>query len=188
MGPPSVQRPLNETCPRYGRLSCTPSQIDLYRMLIRLLAVGTKVPDWINAGFSEYARRLPRECRLELVEIPLVKRSKASSIDLIRTREGKKMLSLITNKTHVVALDIGGNHWSTEELASKMNGWIHAAASVSLLIGGPDGLSDECRQRAAQQWSLSKLTLPHLLVRVIVAEQIYRAWSLMRGHPYHRGS
>lgn len=157
-------------------------------MHIRLLAAGTKAPDWIKAGFSEYAKRLPRECRLELVEIPLPKRTKTTSIDQIRKREGEKILSMIPNNSHVVALDIGGNNWSTEELASKMNKWIHSAGNVSLLIGGPDGLSADCKTRADQKWSLSELTLPHLLVRVIVAEQIYRAWSLMRGHPYHRGS
>jgi|TARA_B100001964_G_C14234036_1_gene601524 23S rRNA (pseudouridine1915-N3)-methyltransferase len=152
------------------------------------MAVGTKMPGWINAGFSEYAKRLPRECRLELVEIALAKRSKATTIDLIREREGEKMISLIPNNSHVVALDMEGDNWSTEQLASKMNGWIRNAAPVALLIGGPDGLSADCKLKASQKWSLSALTLPHLLVRVIVAEQIYRAWSLMKGHPYHRGS
>jgi|TARA_Y100000310_G_scaffold279714_1_gene299007 23S rRNA (pseudouridine1915-N3)-methyltransferase len=157
-------------------------------MIIRLLAAGTKSPGWINAGFGEYAKRLPRECRLELVEIPLVKRSKASSIGQIRQREGEKILSRIPNTSHVVALDIGGSNWSTEDLASKMNGWLQSAMPVDLLIGGPDGLSAECKRRAEQKWSLSQLTLPHLLVRVIVAEQIYRAWSIVSGHPYHRGA
>jgi len=157
-------------------------------MRIRLLAAGTKVPDWIHTGYSEYAKRLPRECRLELIEIPLHKRSKTNSIDQIRKREGEKILSLLPNKSHVVTLDVEGSNWSTEQLASQMNAWIHNAASVSLLIGGPDGLSADCKQRANQKWSLSELTFPHLLVRVIVAEQIYRAWSLMKGHPYHRGS
>jgi 23S rRNA (pseudouridine1915-N3)-methyltransferase len=157
-------------------------------MHIRLLAAGTKVPDWIATGFSEYAKRLPREFRLELVEVPLLKRSKSSTVSQIRKKEGEKILSLVPAKSHVVALDIEGNSWSTEELASKMNQWIHNAADVSLIIGGPDGLSADCKRRADQSWSLSELTLPHLLVRVIVAEQIYRAWSLMRGHPYHRGS
>ena len=157
-------------------------------MHIRLLAAGTKVPDWIVTGFSEYAKRLPREFRLELVQIPLLKRSKSSTVAQIRKREGEKILSLIPKNSHMVALDIEGNRWSTEELASKMSEWIYNAADVSLVIGGPDGLSADCKGRADQMWSLSELTLPHLLVRVIVAEQIYRAWSLMRGHPYHRGS
>lgn len=155
-------------------------------MQINLIAVGTRMPAWVDDGFQAYARRLPRECALKLTEIPLGRRSKAQPIERAVSEEGKRMLAATTESQHIVALDIQGHGWSTEELAAHMRDWMHGGRDVSLMVGGPDGLADELLARARQRWSLSPLTLPHPLVRVLLAEQLYRAWTIIGGHPYHR--
>ena len=156
-------------------------------MFIRLLAAGTKPPQWVSTAYGEYAKRLPRECRLELQEMPVLRRARSSPVEAIRRKEGEKMLQAVPARSHVVALDVGGKQWSTEGLSAQLGRWMSNMSSITLMIGGPDGLSPECLQRADTKWSLSELTFPHLLVRVMVAEQIYRAWTVMQGHPYHRG-
>jgi len=155
-------------------------------MRIALHAVGSKMPAWVTQGFDDYSRRLPQQCRLELNEIALGHRGKSSPPQAAIASEGQRMLAAIHPNDTVVALEVTGQVWSTEKLASTMQTWLADGQNLSLLIGGPDGLAPECRQRASAQWSLSALTLPHALVRIIVAEQIYRAWSLLQGHPYHR--
>ncbi len=155
-------------------------------MKIKLIAVGTKMPSWVNEGYAEYARRLPVEFSLELVEIPLGQRGKNADIQRIIKREGEQMLASVDSSDYVIALEVNGRNWSTEKLAKQAEEWQMGGRNVALLIGGPDGLSDSCRARADQQWSLSPLTLPHPLVRVLLAEQLYRAWSITRNHPYHR--
>ncbi len=161
-------------------------------MKIRLLSVGKKMPDWVNSGFAEYAKRMPRECALELTEIEPAMRGKsgnksisAAQANQWKEEEGKKILSH-TNKEHIVALDVKGKPWSTEQLASQLENWMQIGSDLALLIGSPEGLSKACLQRANQHWSLSPLTFPHPLVRVIVAEQLYRAWTITQNHPYHR--
>ncbi len=147
------------------------------------------MPGWVQEGYAEYAKRLPREIALEMVEIPLGQRSQKSSaalIDKARKKEGEAMLAAIGPRDHVVALDVKGKPWSTEQLSGQLRDWQLLGENVSLLIGGPDGLSLECLDKARQRWSLSPLTLPHPLVRVVLAEQIYRAWTLLAGHPYHK--
>ncbi|MBN1379530.1 MAG: 23S rRNA (pseudouridine(1915)-N(3))-methyltransferase RlmH [Gammaproteobacteria bacterium] len=156
-------------------------------MKIHLLAIGTRMPDWVTAGYDEYARRLPQECSLLLHEVPANKRGKSAPIKRIIEEEGQALLAHIPANTRIVTLDIGGKAWSTEQLSRNLDQWLHSGEDVALLVGGPEGLSDECRRRAQQQWSLSALTLPHPLVRVVVAEALYRAWSLLKNHPYHRG-
>jgi 23S rRNA (pseudouridine1915-N3)-methyltransferase len=123
---------------------------------------------------------------LNLVEIPAGKRS--PSIDLIRQirAEGERLLAAIPSGSRVIALDERGQEWNTVELAKRLTGWLQEGRDLSLLIGGPDGLDAACRDRAERLWSLSRLTLPHPLVRIVVAEQLYRAWSLLHHHPYHR--
>jgi 23S rRNA (pseudouridine1915-N3)-methyltransferase len=153
---------------------------------INLFAVGTRVPDWVERGYREYARRMPRECSLVLNEIPLAQRSKSQAIERAMNEEGRRMLSALSDRQRVIALDVSGRSWSTEQLALQLDTWQQDGRDVSLLVGGPDGLAQGCLQRAEQRWSLSPLTLPHPLVRVLVAEQLYRAWSLNAGHPYHR--
>lgn len=144
------------------------------------------MPAWVNEAYREYARRLPRECRLHLTEIPLAQRVKSRNVERAVAEEGKRMLAELSPAEHVIALDVNGRSWSTEQLAGQFQQWMQEGRGISLLVGGPDGLSDACLERARQRWSLSPLTLPHALVRVLLAEQLYRAWTLMVGHPYHR--
>lgn len=155
-------------------------------MKLRLVAVGTRMPGWVQEGFREYSQRIPAECRLELVEIPLGKRSRSSDPRRAKAEEAKRMLAALMRDDRVIALDVTGKPWSTERLAGNMGTWLQEGRDVAFLVGGPDGLADECLARAEGRWSLSALTLPHALVRVVVAEGLYRAWSLLNNHPYHR--
>ncbi len=155
-------------------------------MKIHLLAVGTRMPDWVQAGYREYAVRLPRECALNLIEIPAGKRSPKADLIRLTRAEGERLLAAVPAGSRLIALDERGREWTTVELAEQLAGWLREGRDLSLLVGGPDGLDMACRERAEQLWSLSRLTLPHPLVRILVAEQLYRAWSLLHGHPYHR--
>ena len=155
-------------------------------MNIHLISVGTRMPRWVQEGYGDYARRIPPECALNLVEIPLGRRGKGVDTARAVREEGEKMLKAIPGDSGVVALDVAGRAWSTEQLAEQLAGWLGTGRDLCLLVGGPDGLDEQCLKRAQQSWSLSLLTLPHSLVRVVVAEQIYRAWSILRRHPYHR--
>lgn len=155
-------------------------------MKLRLVAVGQKMPAWVEAGYAEYANRMPPETRLELVEIPLAQRSKSRAIEKAIASEGQRMLAACNERDRVIALDVRGKPWSTEQLAAQLAGWMQDGRDVALLIGGPDGLSQDCLERAERRWSLSPLTLPHPLVRIVLAEQLYRAVSILKNHPYHR--
>jgi 23S rRNA (pseudouridine1915-N3)-methyltransferase len=155
-------------------------------MLIRLIAVGNKMPGWVTTGFQEYVKRLPSGYALKLMEITPEKRMKQGDIPRIMEKEGEKILSLLKPGNLVVALDVQGQSWSTPELAVSLKHWHDENRDVDLLVGGPDGLSSACLKEAHQKWSLSPLTLPHPLVRIMVAEQLYRAWSILHNHPYHR--
>lgn len=155
-------------------------------MQIQLLAVGNRMPDWVQAGYDEYAKRLPRECELVLKEIAPGKRAKNSDIARIVKDEGERLLAAVTRDTHIVTLDIPGKAWSTEQLAEALKRWLESGQNIALMVGGPEGLSSAAKASAHESWSLSTLTLPHPLVRVIVAEQLYRAWSILHNHPYHR--
>ena len=156
-------------------------------MRITVLAVGGRMPAWVDEGVAEYSKRLPRELRLDWRDIPLAQRSKKNAdAGALRDKEGEQMLKSIPDGDRVVALDVRGKPWSTEQLADHLRDWQMEAINVSLLIGGPDGLSQACLQRADARWSLSALTLPHPLVRVLLAEQVYRAWTITVNHPYHR--
>lgn len=155
-------------------------------MQIHLIAIGNRMPKWVEQGYHDYAKRLPKDCQLILKEISAGKRPK--NVDLVRVinDEGERMLAAIPKNSFVVALDLNHKQWSTEQLAGHIQQWQFDGQSIALLIGGPEGLSNACRARARQTWCLSCLTLSHPLVRVLVAEQIYRAWSLLCQHPYHR--
>jgi len=155
-------------------------------MRIRLIAVGTKMPGWVNDGFEEYRKRLNQDVTLELVEIPAGKRGKNADVDRITDKEGEQMLAAIHPSDYVITLDVPGQRLSTEKLAGRLEKLLQQGNHVALLIGGPEGLAPQCRTKAQESWSLSDLTLPHPLVRVLVAEQLYRAWSILKGHPYHR--
>lgn len=144
------------------------------------------MPAWVQEGYAEYAGRLPSECRISLIEITPGKRTKAVDLDRIREQEGERILAAIPKSCHVIALDVQGSSWNTPTLARQMQGWLQSGLDIALLVGGPEGLSEACLRQSRERWSLSDLTLPHPLVRVLVAEQLYRAWSILQNHPYHR--
>lgn len=154
-------------------------------MVISLIAVGKRMPTWIEQGFNEYARRMPADFKLQLIEIA-TKRSHASDIARTIRQEGEQMLAAIPKDSYTIALDVNGEQWDTHQLATHLQKWHDQGQSISLLVGGPEGLAESCLARANKNWSLSRLTFPHPLVRVIVAEQLYRAWSILSHHPYHR--
>jgi 23S rRNA (pseudouridine1915-N3)-methyltransferase len=155
-------------------------------MKCRLIAAGTKLPDWVNSGFLEYQKRLRSPLVLELHEISVATRSAGDNPQRAVQREGADMLAAIGKDDYVVALEIAAKTMSTEQLSAWLAQRMREGRPLALLIGGPDGLAPQCIARADQSWSLSPLTLPHALVRIVVAEQIYRAMSLLAGHPYHR--
>lgn len=155
-------------------------------MRLLLLAVGQRQPAWVDAGYREYERRFPPHLKLQLFEIPASRRAKTSAADKLRTEEGERLLKAIPDGAFVIALDERGESVSTQALSDKLSDWLQAGRDIVLMIGGADGLADKCLQRADWRWSLSPLTLPHGLVRILVAEQLYRANSLLENHPYHR--
>lgn len=155
-------------------------------MKIKLIAVGQKMPAWVETGYQEYAKRLPAHLSLQLIEIASAPRHKNQLVSQWLTTESSGILAKITPQEYVVALAVTGQSWSTPALAQRLHQWQQLGQDVSLLIGGPDGLAANCLERANIHWSLSPLTLPHPLVRIMVAEQLYRAWSILSHHPYHR--
>jgi 23S rRNA (pseudouridine1915-N3)-methyltransferase len=155
-------------------------------MKCRLIAAGTRLPDWVNSGFLEYQKRLRTPLVLELHEISVATRRAGENPVRAMQREGADMLAAIAKDDYVVALEIAGKSMSTERLSTWLAERMRDARPLALLIGGPDGLAPAVLDRADQSWSLSPLTMPHALVRVVVAEQIYRAMSMLAGHPYHR--
>lgn len=150
------------------------------------MVIGTKMPDWVSKGYAEYASRLTGKVQLLLHEIPAEKRTKNSDIKRLCKKESAKLLKAIPSGCHVVALDVLGQSWHTEKLAAQMENWMMSGRDVALLVGGPEGMTRECVACADQVWSLSPLTFPHPLVRVLLSEQLYRAWSITENHPYHR--
>ena len=156
-------------------------------MRVKVVAIGRRLPAWQQQGFEDYARRLPKECAMTLTEIPAATRTRSTPTAQAIDKESERMLAALGRNDYVIALDQPGARYSSEELAGLLDTWLTQGRDLALLIGGADGLSPACRSRAELRWSLSDLTLPHGLVRVMVAEQIYRAWSILRGHPYHRG-
>ncbi|QFI39008.1 23S rRNA (pseudouridine(1915)-N(3))-methyltransferase RlmH [Moritella marina ATCC 15381] len=155
-------------------------------MKIQLVAVGTKMPAWVETGYKEYTRRFPKDMPFELLEINAGKRGKNADIKRILEQEGVKTMQAIPKGNRIVTLEVTGKPWTTEQLAVELDKWKHDGRDVSLLIGGPEGLAPECIAASEQRWSLSPLTLPHPMVRVVVAEALYRAWSVTTNHPYHR--
>jgi len=153
---------------------------------ITLIAVGTKMPHWVTEAYTEYTKRLPPELAIRLVEIPADKRTKNSDMARLIQQEGERMWEAIPKGDYVIALTERGKLWNTREFSVQLQDWQQSGRGVSLLVGGPEGLSAACLSKAHLQWSLSPLTWPHPLVRVMLAEQIYRAWSLLSHHPYHR--
>jgi 23S rRNA (pseudouridine1915-N3)-methyltransferase len=155
-------------------------------MRISIVTIGTRMPAWVQQGVEEYTRRMPRELGLEWKTLPLAQRGKSATSGQLREREGEQILKAIPPADRVIALDVRGKSLSTPQLARQLADWQMSGDNFSLLIGGPDGLSEACLQRAERRWSLSDLTLPHPLVRILLAEQLYRAWTITVNHPYHR--
>lgn len=154
-------------------------------MRLRLVAVGTRMPGWVDEGFREYAGRMPRECRLELREVALGRRRRGGDAGRAMAEEAERLLAASADCLRI-CLDVRGAQVDTPGLARRLAGWLQVGQDVALLVGGPDGLAQPCLQAAQWRWSLSPLTLPHGLVRVLLAEQLYRAWTVLSGHPYHR--
>ena len=153
-------------------------------MKLRVLAVGARGPQWVDEAFTEYAKRLPRGNSLQLVSVN--RAPKSTTGDTAREIEGERLLSKVGRTEQIIALDEHGECITTAALAARMSAWRMDGIDVALLIGGPDGLAETVRKKANFIWSLSPLTFPHGLARAIVAEQLYRAWTVLTGHPYHR--
>ena len=155
-------------------------------MRLIVVAAGTRLPDWVNAGFEEYAGRFTRDYKLELKEIALGQRAASGSASQAIAKEGEKMLAAIPQGSYVVAMQVGGRSLSSEQLAQFLQTRARDGRDVVFCIGGPEGLAPEVDARADMRWSLSALTLPHALARVVLAEALYRAVTIIKGHPYHR--
>jgi 23S rRNA (pseudouridine1915-N3)-methyltransferase len=147
-----------------------------------LIAVGERMPAWVQDGYAEYAKRLSRELPLQLVEVSTKSRDPAR----VTAEEGAALLAAIPKDAHVIALDGGGKPWSSEDLAAQLARWRMQGQDLAFLIGGADGLAPAVLAQADQRWSLGPATLPHPIVRIVVAEQLYRAVSQLAHHPYHR--
>jgi 23S rRNA (pseudouridine1915-N3)-methyltransferase len=155
-------------------------------MQITIAAVGTRLEPWIYEACRAYQARLPRHLKVAVEEIPLARRARGADASAAMKDEGERLLKHIQPGTLTLALDERGRQWTSAELASEVDDWLREQRKVAILIGGPDGLPDTCRSRANRLWSLSRLTFPHGLVRVLLVEQLYRAWTILQGHPYHR--
>lgn len=155
-------------------------------MRLLLIAIGQKMPAWVDAGYREYARRFPPHLKLELIERPASAWAARGDVARAMREEADGLRAAIPRDARVVALDERGNFWSTRQLADRLRQWQQDGRDLALLVGGPDGLDPKLRDGAELRWSLSPLTLPHPLVRILVAEQLYRAHTLLAGHPYHR--
>ena len=155
-------------------------------MKIILLAVGTKMPSWVTEAFTDYQKRFPPEMKLVLEEIPPVKRNGKNSDNKAKEQEAKLILEALPKKAYIVALDERGKQYTSLEMGDKVGKWQNLGMDVVLIVGGPNGLTDEVRNKANELWSLSKLTLPHPLVRAFLAESIYRGYSIFANLPYHR--
>jgi len=155
-------------------------------MRARIIAIGERMPGWVAEGFAEYRKRLAHELPLELVELKPGARGKGRDDARAMQDEGAAILAALPRDGHVVALDGRGKPWSSEQLAGQLATWRMAGRELAFLVGGPDGHAPEVLARADQRWSLGPLTLPHMLVRLVLAEQLYRAATIVAGHPYHR--
>jgi 23S rRNA (pseudouridine1915-N3)-methyltransferase len=154
---------------------------------INIIAIGGKMPSWVEQASEDFSKRLPAEIRVNPVLIPLIKRGKNPDINRIVRDESRKLLAAVPKNNLLVVLDVLGQSITTMKFSSMLESWLHQGKDVSILIGGPDGVSDELLSQSVHRLSLSALTFPHPLVRVILIEQIYRAWSILNNHPYHRG-
>ncbi len=155
-------------------------------MQLLVAAVGQRMPSWVTEAWTEYARRMPPGMSLSLREISLAKRGKNADTKRLSAIESNALYAAMPARARVIALDVQGQAWSTEKLAAQLEQWMGEGRDVGFMIGGPDGIDADILQKADERWSLGPLTLPHPLVRVVLAEQLYRAWTITQNHPYHR--
>lgn len=153
---------------------------------ITVITLGNKMPDWVNQGSNDYAKRFNDGIQLKIIEIPLIRRSKSSDLTRILEKESALIKEALPNSARIIALDIEGKSFSSEDLALKITQLQQTSSHLCFLIGGPEGLSQDILKLCDERWSLSKLTLPHPLVRIILLETLYRAWSIINNHPYHK--
>ena len=155
-------------------------------MRLEIIAIGNKPPSWLRDGVDEYRRRMPRECSISVREIPLPKRTKSTPSAQCIKVEAEKIRGALVPDSRTVAMDVKGKGWSTEELSQHLMRWMTDYQSVRVVVGGPDGLEKDIVECADDVWSLSRLTFPHAFVPVLITEQLYRAWTMINRHPYHR--
>lgn len=155
-------------------------------MRLHLICVGRKMPDWVQQGFDEYHKRLPAELKPQLHEVTPVARNKSTTTTKAKYEEAERIRRIIPEQAYIVCLDEHGKSWDTPKLAKKLQNWQQTVRDLVLIIGGADGIDASLLAASRQQWSLSALTFPHGMVRVMVVEQLYRAWTILQHHPYHR--
>ncbi len=155
-------------------------------MKVNLIAIGNKMPDWVNIASDDFLKRLPSEIKVNEIFLPLIKRGKNPDISRIVRDESRKLLNAVPKDSVLVVLDVLGKKVTTMKFSEMLGTWLEQNQNISIIIGGPDGVSDELLAKASIKISLSELTFPHPLVRVVLLEQIYRAWSILNNHPYHR--
>ena len=156
---------------------------------IRIICLGTKLPQWVNVAVDNYTARIPKaQFEINLLEIPLIKRTRSSNIKNVLEKESQKVLAAVPPHFLHISLERTGKKISSEMLSVQMRDWQNNAQSVAISIGGPEGFPNSHIQKCQQLWSLSDLTMAHPIARVVIAEQLYRGWSIITGHPYHRGN
>jgi 23S rRNA (pseudouridine1915-N3)-methyltransferase len=155
-------------------------------MKLLILAVGNKMPEWITSGFNEYTKRMPREATITLIEVKPEPRTTGKTVPQIMEAEAQRINAALPKDVTRVVLDERGAHLTTKQMAQKMGDWLGGGRDVAFIIGGADGLHESVRAGAQQLLALSAMTMPHGMVRVLLAEQLYRAYSLLHNHPYHR--
>ena len=155
-------------------------------MQLLVAAIGQRMPHWVNEAWTEYTRRMPPELAVSLREIPLAKRGKNADTKRLTAVESKALYDAMPTRARIIALDVQGQAWSTEKLATRLEEWMGEGRDVGFMIGGPDGMDENIIKKADNRWSLGPLTLPHPLARVVLVEQLYRAWTITQNHPYHR--
>ena len=153
---------------------------------LQILAVGQKMPNWVESACADYLKRMPRELKISVTNIALAQRNNGGSIEQFKRQEESHIMKKIPRGSFSIALDERGKQWTSTEWSKQLKYWMQEHPRVNLIIGGPDGLTDGCREVCAQTVALGAMTMPHALVRVVLIEQIYRAWTLLNGHPYHR--
>ncbi len=155
-------------------------------MRIEIIAVGKRMPGWVDEAFGEYRKRFDRSLEVSLKEVDAIRRSASITVPRAVQEESERLAAAVAPGNQLICLDERGQSWSTRQLSKQLDKWMHSGRNVSLLVGGADGMSDQLLHSAERTWSLSALTLPHPLVRVILIEQLYRGWSLLQNLPYHR--